>query len=144
MKRVIIAILIVFLIFGVAACSVSKGNSDFSSVQNIYDKFSLDDISELKVVNGTTGDRLNVVNSELITEIFDAFCKLSIKDTKQPKEESGGYTYTISFYNAEDKVLGIVYSGAADTLFINGHLYIVEDMSVIQSSIDYLNEYFEK
>lgn len=141
MKKTIIAILTVFLLFGAAACSVSKGGSDFSSVQNVYDKFSLNDITEVKVVNGTTGDRLNVVNSEQLKEIFDAFNKLSIKDTEQPKEESGGYTYTVSFYNAEDKVLGIVYSGSGDTLFINGHLYIVEDMSVIQSSIDYFNEY---
>lgn len=143
MRIVLTALLCVFLLFGLVACA-GKDDALFHSIQSVYDDFSLDNISEIKVVNGTTGNRFTLTDKEQIKEIFDPFSKLSIKDTEQPKEDSGGYTYSIGFYNGDEKVLGIVYGAVVtDQLFINRHLYIVEDESVIQSAIDYFDAYFD-
>ena len=141
MKIVLTALLSVFLSFGLAACSGNtKDNASFSSIKSVYDAFSLDSISEIKVINGGNGERMNITDKEQIKGIFDLFSKLSIKDTKQPEEIADGYTYGIGFYNDDERILSVVYGGVTDTLLINKHLYIVEDMGVIQSAIDYFDE----
>ncbi len=141
MKIVLTALLGVFLSFGLYACTGRiEDNASFNNIQSVYDEFSLDRISEIKVTNGNNGNRMNVTDTEQIENIFDAFSKLSIKDTEQPKEDSSGYSYGIGFYNDDKKVLSVVYGSVTDTLLINRHLYIVEDKSVIQSAIDYFDE----
>lgn len=145
MKIGLTALLCVFLSFGLAACTGNtKDNASFSSIQNVYDEFSEDSISEIKVMSGNSGESMNITDKEQVKEIFDSFSKLSIKDTEQPKEDSTGYTYSICFYSDGEKVLSVLYGSVTDTLFINRHLYIVEDKSVIQSAIDYFDEYLEK
>lgn len=145
MKKVLIVCLSIMLLCGFAAC-IGSGikEKSFNNIQNVYQEFTLDNITEITAVNGTTGEKISFTESSQIQEIFGSFAKLSIKDTEQPKEDSGGYTYNIRFYNGDDRVLRIVYGGVTDTLSINGHLYIVEDMSVIQSTIDYFDEYKDK
>ena len=143
--RIVAAVLLsVFLLFGFAACT-GKEDVVFHNIQNVYDDFSLDNISEIKVVNGTTGDRFTITDKEQIKEIFEPFSKLSIKDTEQPKEVAGGYTYSITFYDGDEDVLGISYGAVVtDQLLINRHLYIVEDGSVIQRAIEYFDEHEEE
>ena len=140
MKRVLTVCISIILLCGLTAC-VSIKDDSFYNIQSVFDEFT--NIYNITVINGTTGDKIEITDEAKVKEIFDAFSQLSIKDTEQPKEDWGGYGYNISFYNGKDKVLGVVYGGR-DKLFINGHLYIVEDMSVIQSSIDYFDEYIDK
>lgn len=113
-------------LFGLGSCT---GNDDviFKNIQSVYDKFSLNNISGLKVVNGTTGNRITVTDKEQVKEIFNTLSKLSIKDTEQPKEIADGYTYDISLYNDGEEVSSIVYARSSDKLVINRHLYIVQD-----------------
>jgi len=141
MRIVATVLLSASLLFGFAACTGK--DAVFHTIQSVYDGFSVDTISEIKVINGTTGDRLTITDKEQIKEIFDPFSKLSIKDTEQPKEVADGYTYGITFYNGDEEVIGISYGAVVtDQLLINRHLYIVEDGSVIQSAIDYFDAYF--
>lgn len=143
MRIILAGLLSIILLFGLVACT-DKDDASFNNIQSVYSELSLDNVSEIKVINGTTGNRISVTDEEQIKEIFDPFTNLSLKDTEQPNEESGGYTYNISFYNGEEKVLSVVYGGSnTDKLFINRHLYIVEDMCVIQSAVDLFNEYEE-
>jgi hypothetical protein len=144
MRIVLTALLSILLLLECIACT-SKEDAKFNNIQRVYDDFLLDTISEIKVVNGTTGDRFTITDKEQIKEIFDPFSKLSIKDTEQPKEVADGYTYGITFYNGDEEVIGISYGAVVtDQLLINRHLYIVEDGSVIQSAIEYFDVYFDE
>ena len=141
MKIILTALLSISLLFGLAACTGSiKDNVSFNNIQNVYDEFSLKRISEIQVINGNNGERISITDKEKIEEIFVPFSKLSIKDTEQPEEVPGGYGYAIRFYSDGEKVLSITYGSVTDTLLINNHLYIVEDMSVIQNAIDDFDE----
>lgn len=141
MKRVLAVCISIILLCGLTAC-VSIKDDSFYNIQSVFDEFT--NVDNITAVNGTTGDKIEITDVAKVKEIFDAFSQLSIKDTEQPKEDSGGYTYNIRFYKGDDRILKVVDGGVSGTLFINGHLYIVEDMSVIQSTIDYFDEYIDK
>lgn len=143
MKMASLVLLSFFLLFGLVACTNSNDKEDakFNNIQSVYEEFSLDNISEIKVINGDNGGRISITDKEQIKQIFDAFSKLSIKDMGKPEEVPGGYTYSIRFYNGNEKVLSVVYGSIVmDQLIINRYLYIVEDKSVLESAIDYFNE----
>ncbi len=139
MKKIVSVFLSIILLLSFAACS-KVSSKKFTNIQSVYDEFMLENISEIKVVNGTTGNRASITEQEEIKFVFEEFSQLAVKNIKQPKEDSSGYTYAIGFYKDEEKILGISYGSITETLLINGHLYIIEDMSIIQSAIDYFGE----
>ncbi len=134
-KIKIFGISIIALLLVSCSARTDNNNDVVYSISDKYSDFQYSNITEIIILTGH-GKRISIDNKDKIKKLFDICSKVQIMDEKQPKETKDGFSFILSFYEKDNKILSINAS-KGETVRINGILYKIVNKKIPEQLIEH-------
>ena len=120
MKKILVYVLAVCMIALLAGCGSQSASSS---------ELNIVDAKKVVLIDGNTGDVIEITDIETIRSITDDFNSLKLQ--KQGKVDSTGWTYGIKWYDESEKEIANIFCGAEPTsISKDGYVWVITDGSV--------------
>ena len=120
MKKIIVSMLVFCMIVSLAGCGSQSASSS---------ELSIADAKKVVLMDGNTGDIVEITDTETIQNITDNFNSLKLQ--QQGKVDSSDWTYSIRWYDETEKEIAHISCGAEPTSIAkDGYVRVITDGSV--------------
>ena len=121
MKKFFLVCMLAFcMVLSLAGCGSQSASSSGLSIA---------DAKKVVLMDGNTGDVVEITDTETIQNITDNFNSLKLQ--QQGKVDSSGWTYGIRWYDESEKEIANISCGAEPTSITkDGYVWVITDGSV--------------
>jgi uncharacterized protein YcfL len=120
MKKIIVSMLVFCMVVSLAGCGSQSASSS---------ELSIADAKKVVLMDGNTGDIVEITDTETIQNITDNFNSLKLQ--QQGKVDSTGWLYGIKWYDESEKEIANIHCGGEPTSITkDGYVWVIIDGSV--------------
>ena len=120
MKKLLACMLALCMILLLAGCGSRSASSSGLSIA---------DAKKVVLMDGNTGNAVEITDTETIQDITDNFNSLMLQ--RQGKVDSSGWTYGIRWYDEAEKEIANISCGSEPTSITkDGYVWVITDGSV--------------
>lgn len=103
-------------------------------------RFDIPSAAKLKIFNGTTGQSLEVTDTEVISRITENISAIEFERGK--KEKIDGYAYTLTWYDADGKVMESLNLLGSGAIIKNDRRYTSNGKVNVEIDLEYIDTLF--